>query len=142
MDLFLNSFAEDDCESVEIAENLELQPLLPPASLLRPPLASYTTTPFDCQTASSCGWRLEVRLARSPNRRMPRLKGLLLGRASATIPNRAVATITVHLTDRGSRLLRRYRALLIRISLKIVRSDEPRFPHTGGYLTRLRAPAP
>jgi hypothetical protein len=141
MDLFRNSFAEDDCESVEIAENLVLQPLLPPASLLRPPLASYTTTPSDCEIAPSCGLRLEVRLARSPSRRLPRLKGLLLGRASATIPNRGVTTLTVHLSDRGTRLLRRHRALLVRISLKIVRSDEPRFPHEGGYLTRLRAPA-
>ena len=141
MDLFRSSFAEDDCESVEVAENLELQPLLPPASVPRPPLASYTTTPADCQTAPSCGLRLEVRLARSPNRSLPRLKGLLLGRASATIPTRAITTLTVHLNDRGSRLLRRHRALLIRMSLKIVRSDEPRFPHTGGYLTRLRAPA-
>jgi hypothetical protein len=137
--LFRNDFAEDDCESVLIAEFHELQLLLPPASLLRPPLASYTTSPVDCE-APSCGLRLEVRLARSPSRRLPHLKGLLLGRASATIPNRAVTTLTVHLTDRGSRLLRRYRALLIRIHLN-TRVDDPRIAAAGAYLTRLRAPA-
>jgi hypothetical protein len=47
----------------------------------------------------------------------------------------------VHLSDRGGRLLRRYRALLIRIHLKIVRSDDPNIRAAGAYLTRLRAPA-
>jgi hypothetical protein len=138
-DLFRNDFAEDDCESVVIGEIHELQSLLPPASLLRPPLASYTTEPVDC-LPPSCTLRLEVRLARSPSRRRPHLKGLLLGRTSATIPNRAITTLTVNLTDRGSRLLRRYRALLIRIHLNI--RDEHGIAAEGAYLTRLRAPAP
>jgi hypothetical protein len=137
--MFRNDFAEDDCESVVIGEVHELQSLLPPVSGRNPPLASYTTHPVDCE-APSCGLGLEVRLARSPSRRLPRLKGLLLGRASATIPNRAVTTLTVHLTDRGSRLLRRYRALLIRIHLN-TRLDDPRIAAAGAYLTRLRAPA-
>jgi Ca2+-binding RTX toxin-like protein len=138
-DMFRNDFAEDDCESVVIGEFHELQSLLPPVSLRRPPLASYTTSMGDCP-ASSCRLRLEVRLARSPSRRLPRLKGLLLGRANATIPNRAVTTLTVHLSDRGSRLLRRYRGLVIRIHLD-TRLDDPRFRAAGEYLTRLRAPA-
>jgi hypothetical protein len=136
-DLFRDDFAEDDCESVVIGETLELQPLLPPASLQRPPLASYTTR-GDC-VAPSCGLRLEVRLARSPSRRLPRLEGLLLGRASATIPSGAITTLTVHLTERGSRLLRRYRVLLIRIHLD-TRVDDPTIRAAGAYLTRLRAP--
>jgi hypothetical protein len=117
----------------------ELQVLLPPVSLARPPLASYTTDAVDCE-AASCDLRLEVRLARSPSRRQPALKGLLLGRTGATIPNRTVTTLTVHLTDRGSRLLRRYRALLIRIHLN-TRLDEPRIAAAGAYVTRLRAPS-
>jgi RTX calcium-binding nonapeptide repeat (4 copies) len=137
--LFLNDFAEDDCETVSVGIVHEIQPLLPPVSLQRPPLASYTTHPADC-SAPACGVRLDVRLARSPSRRLPRLKGLLLGRTTATIPNRAVATLTVHLTDRGGRLLRRYRALLIRIHLN-TRLDDPRIAAGGAYLTRLRAPA-
>jgi hypothetical protein len=136
-DLFRDDFAEDDCESVVIGENLELQPLLPPVSFRRPPLASYTTRP-DC-VAPSCGVRLDVRLARSPSRRRPRLKGLLLGRASATVPTHAVTTLTVHLNDRGSRLLRHYGDLLIRIHLN-TRVDDPRIAAAGAYLTRLRAP--
>jgi hypothetical protein len=138
-DLFGNDFAEDDCESVVIGERFELQPLLPPVSLPGPALASYTTEPVDCEV-SSCDLRLEVRLARSPSRRLPGLKGLLLGRASATIPTRAVTTLTVYLSDRGSRLLRRYRKLLIRIRLD-TRVNDPRFAAAGAYLTRLRAPA-
>ena len=65
--LFLNDFAEDDCETVSVGIVHELQPLLPPVSLARPPLASYTTHPVDCE-APSCRLRLEVRLARSPSR--------------------------------------------------------------------------
>ena len=42
-------FAEDDCESVVILEFHELQVLLPPVSLARPPLVSYTTEPVDCE---------------------------------------------------------------------------------------------
>jgi RTX calcium-binding nonapeptide repeat (4 copies) len=139
--LFRNDFAEDDCESVVIAEFHQLQVLLPPINLARPPLASYTTGPADC-LVSSCGLRLDVRLARSPSRRLPRLKGLLLGRTTATIPYRAVTTLTVHLSDRGSRLLRRYKGLLIRIHLEVAQSGHPDFAAAGAYLTRLRAPAP
>lgn len=137
--LFPDDFAEDDCEVVVIGEIRELQPLLPPVSLARPPLASYTTHPVDCE-APSCRLRLEVRLARSPSPRQPTLRGLLLGRTEATIPFRTVTTLNVHLTDRGSRLLRRYRALLIRIQLN-TRLDEPRIAAGGAYLTRLRAPS-
>ena len=141
VDLFRNDLAEDDCESVVIGEIHEVQSLLPPASGPNPPLASYTTSPTDC-LPPSCTLRLEVRLARSPNRRRPHLKGLLLGRVSATIPNRAITTLTVHLTDRGSRLLRRYGALLVRIHLNIRQEFENLPPITGegAYLTRLRAP--
>ena len=137
--LFLNDFADDDCETVGIAEFRQLQVLLPPISLARPPLASYTTSPGDC-SVSSCGLRLDVRLARSPDRRRPALKALLLGQTEATIPNRTVTTLTVHLTDRGSRLLRRYRTLLIRIHLDTAVGD-PTIAAAGAYLTRLRAPA-
>jgi hypothetical protein len=80
---------------------------------------------------------LDVRLARSPSRRRPRLEGLLLGRASASVPTQAVTTLTVHLNDRGSRLLRRYGDLLIRIHLN-TRVDDPRIAAAGAYLTRLR----
>jgi Ca2+-binding RTX toxin-like protein len=139
-DLFRNDFAADDCESVVIGEIHELQPLLPPTSLRRPPLASYTTSPADCP-APSCRLRLDVRLARSPTRRLPHLKGLLLGRATATIPNRVVTTLTAHLNDRGSRLLGRHRSLLIRIHLN-TRLDDPTIAAAGAYLTRLRAPPP
>jgi RTX calcium-binding nonapeptide repeat (4 copies) len=142
-DMFRNDFAEDDCETIVIAEFHELQALLPPASWERPPLATYSTTPVDC-FAAECRLTLEARLARSPNRLRPDLGGLLLGRASATIPFRGLTTLTVQLSARGSRLLRRYRSLLIRISLTNVIPDEPRFraAHPGAYLTRLRAPAP
>jgi hypothetical protein len=138
-DLFRDDFAEDDCESVVIGEFHELQVLLPPVSLASPPLASYTTEPVSCE-APSCDMRLEVRLARSPSRRRPALGGLLLGRTEATVPNRAITTLTVHLSDRGSRLLRRYRALLIRIQLN-TRLDDPRIAAAGAYLTRVRAPS-
>jgi RTX calcium-binding nonapeptide repeat (4 copies) len=136
--LFRNDFASDDCESVTIGETFELELLLPPVSLRGPPLASFTTR-AEC-AAPSCGWRLDVRLARSPNRRAPRLKGLLLGRASATVPDRAVTTVTVYLSARGSHLLRRYRTLLIRIHLDTAVGD-PTIAAAGAYLTRLRAPA-
>ena len=139
-DLFMHDFAEDDCESVVILEFEELQVLLPPVSLARPPLASYTTEPVDC-AAASCRLRLSVRLARSPNRRRPGLKWLLLGRAEVTIPTRAVTTTTVYLNDRGSRLLRRYRSLLIRIRLD-THLEDPRSAVWSAYLTRLRAPSP
>jgi hypothetical protein len=139
-DLFMHDFAEDDCESVVILEFHKLQVLLPPVTLARPPLASYTTEPVDCE-AASCRLRLSVRLARSPNPRRPGLKGLLIGRAEATIPYRAVTTTTVYLDDRGSRLLRRYRSLLIRIRLD-TRLEDPRSAVWSAYLTRLRAPAP
>jgi RTX calcium-binding nonapeptide repeat (4 copies) len=138
-DMFRNDFADDDCESVVIGEFRELDPMLPPASLVRPPLARYTTSSADC-AASSCTLRLGVRLARSPRRRLPHLEGALLGRATATIPARAVTTLTVRLNGRGSRLLRRYRSLLIRINLNLAVGD-PRTAAAGAYLTRLRAPS-
>jgi hypothetical protein len=138
--LFRNDFAEDDCESVVIAEFHQLQVLLPPISLASPPLASYTPGPADCN-APSCGLRLDARLARSPNRRLPRLKGLLLGETTATFPNPAVTTLTLHLSDRGSRLLRRYGALLVRIRLEIAQAGHPELVGSGAYLTRLRSPS-
>jgi hypothetical protein len=140
-DMFRNDFAEDDCETVVIAEFHELQALLPPASLERPPLVAYSTTPADC-FAAECRLSLEARLGRSPSRRRPNLEGLLLGRASVAIPFRGITTLTVQLSARGSRLLRRYRSLLVRISLTNVIPDQPRFRAAGAYLTRLRAPAP
>jgi Ca2+-binding RTX toxin-like protein len=140
-DMFRNDFAEDDCETIVIAEFHELQALLPPASWERPPLATYSTTPVDC-FAAECRLSLEARLARSPSRRRPDLEGLLLGRASATIPFRGITTLTVQLSARGSRLLRRYRSLLVRLSLTNVVPDQPRFRAAGAYLTHLRAPAP
>jgi RTX calcium-binding nonapeptide repeat (4 copies) len=138
--LFRYDFAEDDCESVVIGEYMPLQVLLPPASWQRPPLASYSTQPVACH-APSCRLSLEVRLARSPSRRRPDLKGLLLGRASAEIPFRALTTLTVQLSSRGSRLLRRHRSLLIRISLTNFIPSDPKFRAAGAYLTRLCAPA-
>jgi hypothetical protein len=138
--LFLNDFAEDDCETVVVGEVHEIHSLLPPMGWRRPPLASYTTEPADCGTPS-CLFRLEVALARSPSRNQPRLKGLLVGGTSTTIPQRTVTTLTVHLSGRGSRLLRRYGTLLIRIQLDIVSPNDPRSRAAGSYLTRLRAPA-
>jgi Ca2+-binding RTX toxin-like protein len=138
--LFRNDYAEDDCETVVIAEFHELQALLPPASWDRPPLASYSTSPTDCE-GPSCRLELDARLARSPNRRLPRLKGLLVGQATTTVTYRAVTSLTLNLSDRGARLLRRYRELLIRIRLNIVREDHPEFVTEGQYITRLRAPA-
>jgi hypothetical protein len=139
--MFRNDNAEDDCETIVIAEFHQLQGLLPPARWERPPLATYSTTPVDCE-APSCRLSLDARVARSPNPRLPQLKGLLLGRTTTTIPYRGLTELTVHLSDRGSRLLRRYRALLTRIHLKIIRSDDPTIRAAGAYLTRLRAPAP
>jgi RTX calcium-binding nonapeptide repeat (4 copies) len=141
--LFRNDYAEDDCETIYVGEFYDINELLPPANWLRPPLASYTTEVVDCE-AAECRLRLDVRLARSPSRRRPQLKGLLLGRVTETVPNRTVLTLTAYLSDRGVRLLRRYRALLIRISLKKVSPDDPRVAEgpAGAYLTRLRAPAP
>jgi hypothetical protein len=138
--LFLNDFAEDDCETVSVGIVHEIQPLLPPARGPRPPVATYTTEPADCE-ATSCLVRLDVRLARTPGRRPPPPRGLLLGRVSATIPPRAVTTLTLHLSRRGSRILRRYRSLLVRIELDIEFANDPRSVFGGAYLTRLRAPA-
>jgi RTX calcium-binding nonapeptide repeat (4 copies) len=139
-DLVLNDFAEDDCETVVTLETEEIQSLLPLANLAGPPLVSYTATSLDC-APPPCDVRLEVLLARSPSRRRPALKGLLLGRAQATIPIGAPTTLTVQLGNRGSRLLRRYRDLLIRIRLTFP-MDDPRQTFFSGYLTRLRAPEP
>jgi hypothetical protein len=139
--LFLNDFAEDDCETVSVGIVHEIQPLLPPAGGPRPPVATYTTEPADCE-ATSCLVRLDVRLARAPGRGLPHPSGLLLGRVSATISQRAVSTLTVHLSRRGSRLLRRHSSLLVRIELDIDRSDDPRVAAGGAYLTRLRVPRP
>jgi hypothetical protein len=97
----------------------------------------------ECIAIQYCNVRMEVRLARSPDRRRPRLKGLRLGRAGATLPSAirpgvTVPPLTVRLSDRGSRLLRRHGTLLIRIRLNA--------PSDGGtglwgaYLTRLRVP--
>ena len=127
-----NDFVEDDCETLLIGELYEVHSLLPPTSWRRPPLASFNRC-----VELSCSIRLEVRLARSPDRRLPRLKGLLLGRASATIPWGTGAAVTLSLSDRGSRLLRRYRTLLIRVylyNLTVAGFSAP------SYLTRLRAP--
>jgi hypothetical protein len=88
-DMFRNDFAEDDCETIVIAEFHELQALLPPASWERPRLATYSTTPADCE-APSCRLSLDARIARSPNPRLPQLKGLLLGRTTTTIPYRGL----------------------------------------------------
>jgi RTX calcium-binding nonapeptide repeat (4 copies) len=138
--LFLNDFAQDDCETVAVGEVHEIHPLLPPSGWRSPPLASYGTEPADCGTPT-CLFRLEVTLARSPTRDQPRLNGLLVGRTSATLPQRTITTLTVHLSGRGSRLLRRYRTLLIRIQLDIIDPSDPRPTAAGAYLTRLRAPA-
>lgn len=142
LSLLPNDFAEDDCETIFVGGYVDINALLPPLGWRRPPLASYTTEPVDCD-APSCRLRLEVRLARSPRRRLPHLKGLLLGRAGATIPYGAVTTFTVHLSARGTRVLRRFRSLLVRISLKKVSPDDPRVAEGpgGAYLTRLRAPS-
>jgi Ca2+-binding RTX toxin-like protein len=126
-------FVEDDCETLFIGEVYEVHSLLPPTTWRRPPLASFNRC-----VEISCRIRLEVRLARSPDRRLPRLKGLLLGRASATIPWGTGVAVTVSLSDRGSRLLRRYRNLLIRIQLNA--STVPGQTASPSYLTRLRAP--
>jgi hypothetical protein len=137
--LLPNDFGNDDCESVVIFESIAVRSLLPPLSLRRPPLASIN----ECIAIQQCNMELEVRLARSPDRRQSRLRGLLLGRASATLPSSilpdvTVPTLTVHLSERGSRLLRRHRTLLIRIRLNV--SSDSMGDGWGGYLTRLRAP--
>jgi hypothetical protein len=138
--LYRNDFGEDDCEQVVIFEFYAVRVLLPPPTLRRPPLASMN----ECIAIQYCNVRMEVRLARSPDRRRPRLKGLLLGRASATLPSAilpgvTVPTLTVRLSDRGSRLLRRHGALLIRIRLNAPSDSGSGL--WGAYLTRLRAPA-
>jgi hypothetical protein len=51
-----------------------------------------------------------------------------------------VTTLTVYLSDRGSRLVRRYRALLIRVRLTFALGDDPRSIYSGAYLTVVRAP--
>jgi hypothetical protein len=136
--LFRNDFAEDDCESVVIVESFTIRPLLPLTSLERPALASMDS-PLACGSAD-CSARLFVRIARSPDPRRPRLKGLLLGSASgsATFNNRI--SLTARLSERGSGLLRRYRSLLIRIGL-ITTGALSATSGEGSYLTRLRAPA-
>jgi RTX calcium-binding nonapeptide repeat (4 copies) len=138
--LFRNDFGEDDCEQVVIFESYVLRALLPPRTLQRPPLASMN----ECIAIEYCDVRMEVRLARSPDRRRPGLKGLLLARASARLPSAiipdvTIPTLTMHLSERGSRLLRRYRALLIRIRLNAPSDSGSGL--WGAYLTRLRAPA-
>jgi hemolysin type calcium-binding protein len=138
--LFRNDFGEDDCEQVVIFESYVLRALLPPRTLRRPPLASMN----ECVAIQYCDVRMEVRLARSPDRRRLRLKGLLLARASARLPSAiipdvTIPTLTMHLSERGSRLLRRYRALLIRIRLNAPSDSGSGL--WGAYLTRLRAPA-
>lgn len=137
-ELSRDDFAGDDCESVVIFESYALRVHLPPPHARRPPLASID----ECIAISHCDMRLEVRLARSPDRRRPRLKGLLIGRASATLPSAILpdavpTTLTVRLSERGSRLLRRYRTLLIRIGLNV--STDSAGGNWGAYLTRLRA---
>jgi hypothetical protein len=132
-------FAGNACESVVIFESYALRVLLPPPHYRRPPLASID----QCIAINHCDMRLEVRLARAPDRRRPRLKGLLLGRASGTLPSAVLpdavpTTLTVRLSERGSRLLRRYRSLLIRIGLNV--STDSAGGNWGAYLTRLRAP--
>jgi RTX calcium-binding nonapeptide repeat (4 copies) len=138
--VYLNDFAEGDCETVAVGIVHEIHPLLPLEAGRRPPLASYTTSPADCGIAS-CTFSLDVRLARSPDRRLPRLKGLLLGRVSTSVPQNAETTLTVHLSDLGTRLLRRHGSLLVRIELDIDYPNDPRVVLEGAYLTRLRAPA-
>jgi Ca2+-binding RTX toxin-like protein len=128
-----NDFVEDDCETLLIGELYEIHSLLPPTSWRRPPLASFNPC-----VEVSCRIRLEVRIARSPDRRLPRLKGLLLGRAEASIPHGTGVAVTVSLSDRGRRLLGRYRSLFIRIHLND--STVPGTSRSASYLTRLRAP--
>jgi Ca2+-binding RTX toxin-like protein len=133
--LFPNDFAEDDCEAVFVGATIRA--LLPPRSGPRPPLASLES-PLLC-LSGECSARLAVRLARSPTRRLPRLKGLLLASARATTSSGGRIALTAHLSERGGRLLRRYRSLLVRISL----TGTGALSEGGGaYLTRLRAPAP
>ena len=135
--LYRDDFAEDDCEQVVIFESYVLRVLLPPRTLRRPPLASMN----ECIAVEYCRVRMEVRLARSPDRRRPGLKGLLLAHASARLPSAIlpdvrIPTLTMHLSKRGSRLLRRHRTLLIRIRLNAPSDDLSGL--WGAYLTRLR----
>ena len=100
--LYRNDFAEDDCEQVVIFESYVLRVLLPPRTLRRPPLASMN----ECIAIEYCRVRMEVRLARSPDRRRPGLKGLLLAHASATLPSAilpdvTIPTLTMHLSKRA-----------------------------------------
>lgn len=139
--LYRNDFGEDDCEQVVIFESYALRVLLPPRTLRRPPLASMN----ECIAVQFCRVRMEVRLARSPDRRRPGLKGLLLAHASARLPSAilpgvTIPTLTMHLSKRGSRLLRRHLTLLIRIRLNA--PSDSLSGLWGAYLTRLRAPAP
>ena len=138
--LFRSDYAEDDCESVVIGERFEIHAFLPPAEGSGAQLANYSTIATDC-LAPTCNVRLELRLLRSPSRRLPRLKGLLLAQASAEVPFYGLATVTAHLSRRGSRILRRYPTLLVRIQLDITPSNDPTARMEGAYLTRLRAPA-
>ena len=69
--LYRNDFAEDDCEQVVIFESYVLRVLLPPRTLRRPPLASMN----ECIAIEYCRVRMEVRLARSPDRRRPGSEG-------------------------------------------------------------------
>jgi RTX calcium-binding nonapeptide repeat (4 copies) len=138
--LYRNDFGEDDCEQVVIYEFYAVRVLLPPPTLRRPPLASMN----ECIAIQYCNVRMEARLARSPDRRRPGLKGLLLAHASARLPSAilpdvTIPTLTMHLSKRGSRLLRRHRSLLIRIRLNAPPDSGSGL--WGAYLTRLRAPA-
>ena len=137
--LFRNDFAADDCESVVIVETFPVRPFLPPTSLERPPLVSMDS-PLACGSAE-CRARLFVKLARSPDRHRPGLKGLLLGSESGSTLFHERISLTVHLSEDGSALLRRYRSLLVRIGLTTTGALSAT-SGSGSYLTRLRAPAP
>ena len=79
--LFLNDFAGDDCETVSVGLVHEIHPLLPPDGGPRPPVASYTTEPADCE-ATSCLVRLDVGL-HEPRAAVCPIRGASCSAASA-----------------------------------------------------------
>jgi hypothetical protein len=137
-----SDFVNDDCEALEF-------PVVPPHGIFAStvtstlPLGSdgslvVLTTELWCPAAVAvpCGLELSL-LVEGPGGRggtaPPR--GTLLGSASHTLAPNEYRTVTLSLSEAGARILRRHRALRVRVHV-----DEGAPQPPAGYMTILRAP--
>jgi hypothetical protein len=136
-----DDFLQDDCEALEfttfggrlIGTVRSLLPLRsgdPPEVLAAPLFCAPFATPADCRI------ELELRVhgPATPRGTAPP-RGTLLGSSSYTVALEETRVVRLALSRRGRELLRRHRALHVRVTTTGTSPDV-----LGGYLTVVRAP--